>query len=95
VTEVIVGALYENKFGEVEVADWPAIVTTTCRLDPMPLGITQGTLVCTNPGEAMLHTRPPTVIEPDTPKFVPVIVIMAPPEVKSELGEIEVIVGAA
>jgi len=91
--EEMTGAVYENAFARV--ASCPETVMATAKFVPMPLGDTHVAVVCTRPGDTILQDTPPRVMVPKTPKFEPDKVIVAPPEVKSLDGLMEVIEGAA
>ena len=77
----------------VDVAEPPAVVTTTSRAPAVPAGVV--TLIEVDVLVPSVAEAPPTVTEVTPDKFVPPIVTGVPPAVEPELGEIELIVGGA
>jgi uncharacterized membrane protein len=67
-------------------------VTTTFLAPALPAGVVQ-VIDVAETTTMLVHALPPTVTVAPAAKFVPVIVIAAPPAVLPEDGEIEVIVG--
>ena len=70
----------------------PGVVTSTLAVPAVPAGVVQVAEVA----EATLngaHAAPPTVMLVAPVKSVPVIVIVSPPAVLPDVGEMEVTVG--